>query len=56
MRTARECIAKAEQMERFAAMESEAVMTAEWRVMAVFWRELSHQATWQDTVAVKPLA
>ena len=54
MRTARECIAKAEQMERFAAQEREAEKTDEWLAMAVCWRQLSHQAIWQDRYAGHP--
>ena len=49
MRTARECTAKAEQMERFAAREDGSRMTGEWLAMAAHWRALSHQATWQDS-------
>ena len=48
MRTARECIAKAEQMERFAAREDGVRMMEEWLAMACYWRGLAHQATWQD--------
>lgn len=50
MRTAHECIAKAEQMERFAALAGEALMSEEWLVMAAHWRELSQQARWQESV------
>lgn len=48
MRTASQCMAMALRMDRFAARESEARMRAEWTSMALRWRDMAHQADWQD--------
>ncbi|MDP3802741.1 MAG: hypothetical protein Q8Q71_11195 [Brevundimonas sp.] len=51
MRTASQCMAMAARMDGFAARDSASRMRAEWTSMAVYWRDLAHQAEWQDRYA-----
>lgn len=48
MRTASQCRAMAARMDGFAARDSSLRMRAEWVGMAAYWRDLAHQADWQD--------
>jgi hypothetical protein len=47
MRTYRDCIAKAVEMEVL-ALTGRAIVAADYRRMAVLWRELARQAEFQD--------
>lgn len=53
MRTALQCMAMAARMDSYAARESAPVASAAWTSMAVYWRDLAHQADWQDRYAVR---
>lgn len=48
LRTADECLAKAEDMERLAAETLAPAWRADLRFMAKCWREVAIQAAWQD--------
>ena len=48
MRTASQCRAMAARMDGLAARDSAPVVRAAWISMAVYWRDLAHQAEWQD--------
>lgn len=47
MRTVDECLTKAIEMERHAAHDGPATR-ADWLGMAAHWRNLAHDALWQD--------
>jgi hypothetical protein len=48
MRTARECLAKAADMDRQAERCPTSVQSADYRSMAESWRAVARQAQWQD--------
>jgi hypothetical protein len=48
MRNAEACLNKSEEMDAIAA-SFEGSMAADYRSMAVAWRELAKQAAWQDS-------
>lgn len=48
MRTASQCRAMAARMDGLAARDSAPRMRDEWTSMAAYWRDLAHQADWQD--------
>ncbi|WP_332657410.1 hypothetical protein [Brevundimonas sp.] len=51
MRTAPQCMAMAARMDSYAARYASPVMTAAWTSMALYWRDLAHQADWQDRIS-----
>lgn len=51
MRTASQCMAMAARMEGFAAGDAAPAVRAAWTNMAVYWRDLAHQAHWQERYA-----
>lgn len=53
MRTASQCMAMAARMDGLAARITAPAMRAEWIGMAVYWRDLAHQADWQDRYAAR---
>lgn len=48
MRTASQCLAMAARMDGYAARQPQPDMHAEWIAMALHWRDLAHEADWQD--------
>jgi hypothetical protein len=48
LKTAEECLAKAEAMERLAAETTTPAWRADLRFMAKCWRDVAFQARWQD--------
>ncbi|HWQ86963.1 hypothetical protein [Brevundimonas sp.] len=51
MRTAAQCRAMAARLDGLAARDSAPKLRAEWSSMAACWRDLAHQAEWQDRFA-----
>ena len=51
MRTASQCMAMAARMDGLAALDAAPVVRAAWTSLAVYWRDLAHQADWQDRYA-----
>ena len=49
MRTAAQCLAMAQEMDRRATAATAAALAAEYRGMAASWRALARQAEWQDS-------
>lgn len=48
MRSASQCLAMAARMDSFAVRDAAPVVRAAWSEMAMYWRDLAHQAEWQD--------
>lgn len=55
MRTASQCMAMAARMDGYAARHSAPVVSAAWTRMGMSWRDLAHQADWQDRYAARLL-